>query len=844
MSAPLNPWIWKMAWRDGRTARKKLLLAALTVVLGVGSLVAVTSFGNNLETAIHQQAKSLLGADLSLESRQPFSRDEEALIAALGGEQSRQTSFTSMVYFAKNGATRLAQVRALEGAFPYYGVLETEPVRASQAFRSGPYALVDESMMVQQDLRLGDSVKIGNRSFQIAGKLRKIPGETLANALISPRVYIPMRYLEETRLIQKGSIVRYRVYFRFAPGIDPERLVQNLTPELQRLQLQADTVNRRKATISRAFENLSRFLNLVGFSAVLLAGLGVASTVYVYARDKVATTAILRCLGAKPGQAFAVYVIQVAVIGLIGSGLGIALGAIAQVYLLWAIRDFLPVSVVFSFSPAGVAFGAAVGFGIALLFSLLPLCSLRAVSPLLSLRSSWEKVPSARDPLRWLIYALLLAAVMLFARLQTEHWSHAAIFAACLLGASGLLCALARAVAFVLRRFLAPSWPYVLRQGLANLYRPKNQTTVLTLALGIVTALVVTVFFAQRMLLDQIAQRSGENEPNMVLFDVQVDQVEPLVNLIHSFGLRLYQDVPIVTMRLAAVNGVPVAKIRTDPSTKIPSWALRREYRSTYRDHLIETETILAGEWRGASAPADNVPVSLEKDIADTLGVTLGAKLTFTIDGVPLATTVGSIREVDWHRVQPNFFVVFPTGVLETAPQFRVLVTRADSHENSARVQRAVVQMFPNVSVIDIGLILATVDSVLQRVAFAVRMISLFIIFTAVVVLSSAVVSTHAERVKESLLLRTLGASRSQVLKIIITEHLCLGLCGGVSGIALGSAGKLGPELLFFATLAMPPLLWLLLILLALASVTLLAGIWGSLRIFNRSPLEALRQEF
>jgi putative ABC transport system permease protein len=833
-----------MAWRDGRTARKKLLLATLTVVLGVGSLVAVTSFGNNLETAIHQQAKSLLGADLALESRQPFSRDEEALIAALGGEQSRQTSFTSMAYFAKNGATRLAQVRALEGAFPYYGVLETEPLRASQALRAGPYALVDESMMVQQDLRLGDSVKIGNRSFQIAGKLRKVPGETLANALISPRVYIPMRYLEETRLIQKGSIVRYRVFFRFAPGIDPERLVQNLTPELQRLQLQADTVNKRKATISRAFENLSRFLNLVGFTAVLLAGLGVASTVYVYARDKVATTAILRCLGAKPGQAFAVYVLQVAVIGLIGSGLGIALGTSAQIYLLWAIRDFLPVSVVFSFSPAGVAFGAIVGFGIALLFSVLPLCSLRAVSPLLSLRSSWEKVPSARDPLRWLIYALLLVAVMLFARLQTEHWSHAIIFAACLLGASGLLCALARAVAFVLGRFLAPSWPYVLRQGLANLHRPKNQTTVLTLALGIVTALVVTVFFTQRMLLDQIAQRSGENEPNMVLFDVQVDQVEPLVKLIHSFGLRVYQDVPIVTMRLAAVNGVPVAKIRTDPSTKIPSWALRREYRSTYRDHLIETETILAGEWRGASASADNVPVSLEKDIADALGVTLGAKLTFTIDGVPLATTVGSIREVDWQRVQPNFFVVFPTGVLETAPQFRVLVTRAGSHESSARVQRAVVQMFPNVSVIDISLILATVDSVLQRVAFAVRMISLFIIFTAVVVLSSAVVSTHAERVKESLLLRTLGASRPQVLNIIITEHLCLGLCGGVSGIALGLLASWGLSYYFFATLAMPPLLWLLLILLVLASVTLLAGMWGSFRIFNRSPLEALRQEF
>jgi putative ABC transport system permease protein len=384
----------------------------------------------------------------------------------------------------------------------------------------------------------------------------------------------------------------------------------------------------------------------------------------------------------------------------------------------------------------------------------------------------------------------------------------------------------------------------VWRQGLANLYRPNNQTTVLMLAIGLVTALIVCIYFSQRMLLGQIAERTGANEPNLVLFDVQVDQTQSLIKLIHSFHLHLYQEVPVVTMRLAAIKGIPVEKIRRDPNSRVSSWALRREYRSTYRDHLIGTEKVLAGEWRGTNTAAESVSVSVEKGIAETLGVDLGDALTFDIDGVPVETRVQSIREVDWHRVQPNFFVLFPTGVLEPAPQFRVLVTRADSSEVAAGLQRAVVQAFPNVSVIDIGLILSTMDAVLQRVASGIRMLSLFIVVTAAVVLGSTIVSSYSVRVRESILLRTLGASRRQIFKIILAEYLCLGLCGGLSGMALGLLASWGLTYYFFATFSMPPVFGMPAVLLAVLGVTVIAGLFGSVGILNRSPLEALRQEF
>ena len=217
-------WIWRMAWRDARRDLKPLLLATLCVVLGVGSVVTAYSFRENLQSSIRAQSKSLLGADLSIESREAFSPDDEALIASIGGEQSRQISFSSMVYLAATGASRLVQVRGVSGGFPYYGALETEPANAARDFHGGANALVDENVMLQLGARVGDTLKIGEREFRISAMLRKIPGETLAFSLISPRVYIPLDYLNQTQLLQKGSLVRYRVFFKLPPSVDADKL--------------------------------------------------------------------------------------------------------------------------------------------------------------------------------------------------------------------------------------------------------------------------------------------------------------------------------------------------------------------------------------------------------------------------------------------------------------------------------------------------------------------------------------------------------------------------------------------------------------------------------------------
>lgn len=844
MKAPAKLWVWRMALRDGRRSLKPLFFSMSCVILAVASVVLAFSFRENLQASVQAQSKSLLGADLAIESREPFSQDDEALIASIGGDQSRQIGFTSMAYFPGSGDSRLVQVRAIGGKFPYYGALETEPATAMESFHDGANALVDDNVLLQFNAQVGDRIKIGDYEFRIAGRLRKIPGETLAFSVISPRVYIPFGYLDRTKLIQKGSLVRYRVFFKLDSNTDVDRLVEQLKPRLQRLNLESDTVSRRTASIATSMENLSRYLQLAVFVAVLLAGVGVASIAHVYAKEKARSVALLRCIGASPNDTVSVYSIQILLLALMSSLVGVLTGGAAQYALPVALKDFLPVSAVVSLAPKGIGAGLAVGMGTALLFALIPLLPLRRISPLTALRASFETDRPTRDRLAWILLALIVASIWAFAAETTGNRLVGLWFTLGVLVVFGALFLLARAGSALLRRAAPRVLSFAWRQGLANLYRPNNQTTAVTLAIGLGTFLLVTLYGVQSMLVNQVTLRGGHGEPNLVLFDVQKDQRRGIADLIKSHEIALKAEVPIVTMRLSAVKGRTVEELRADSKANIPPWVLRREYRSTYRSGLTGTEKIIQGVWQGKAAEgSESIPVSVEKGIAENLQVGLGDELLFEIQGVPLATRVVSIREVDWQRVQPNFFVVFPEGALESAPQFFAVVARAESNLASAKLQRAVVERFPNVSVIDLSLILTTLDSILGKVSGAMRFVALFTVVTGLAVLASAVLGSRSQRLKESILLKTLGAPRRQIIETIVAEYLFLGGIAGVAGAILGIAAALGLGYYFFGTavsISLGPVVGMLFVI---TVATVLAGAISCWGVFRRSPLEALRAE-
>ncbi|MBM3263177.1 MAG: ABC transporter permease [candidate division Zixibacteria bacterium] len=838
-------WLFVMAWRDSRTHRRRLLLYVSSIILGTAALVAIRSLADSMELTVNLEAKSLLGADLSVSSGQPFPQPVRDRLDSLGGERSLQMSFSSMLVMPRTESSRLVQVRALEGGYPFYGILETNPSEAAQTFRKGPFALVDEGLMIQYALSVGDTVRLGASSFVIAGRLLKIPGETVAMSAIGPRVYIPMDRLEATQLIQPGSRVNYRAYFRFSPDRDVETLAVSLRSLRAQYFVNTETVEDRKRQVGRSLSNLYGFLNLGGFIALILGSVGVASAVNTYVRQKLATVAILRCLGADARQTFTIYLIQAVGMGLAGSLAGVATG-IAVLYAVPAVLpDFVPFVIEVRFSWLPVLQGMGIGLLMAVLFSLLPLLPVRCISPLHALISAYEpEGRQPRDPWRILIFIVLAAWVIGFGVSQTRHPGQGLAFAGGLIGAFLLLNLVARGVIRLVRWVFPDSWGYLWRQGLANLFRPNNQTVTLIVALGLGAFLLTTLFLLQYSLLENLALAGSGDQPNMVIFDVQTDQKEPLQEIMAKNELKPIQQVPVVAMRIASLKGRTAEEIRSDTTGATPRWLVQREYRSTYREHLTDTETLIEGHFTGRASPAAGLPpVSIEEDVAYDLSVALGDTIGFDVQGIRIDTVVGSIRKVNWQRVQPNFFVVFPAGVLEEAPQFHVMVTRIDDPTTSARFQREVIRALPNVSMIDLQLIMSTVDAILDKVALVVRFMALFSVFTGVIVLIGVITNSRYQRVQESVLLKTLGGTRRQVMTIMVLEYVFLGSIAATTGVLLAMAATWGLAVFLFEIAFTPVVFPLIAIVLGVVAVTLTVGLWAGRGIHNRPPLAVLRSE-
>jgi putative ABC transport system permease protein len=366
----------------------------------------------------------------------------------------------------------------------------------------------------------------------------------------------------------------------------------------------------------------------------------------------------------------------------------------------------------------------------------------------------------------------------------------------------------------------------------------------LLLSLGLGTFLMVSLFLVQQTLLAQLVSSDNKNQPNAILFDIQPDQREGVSNLVRSLNLPVLDEAAIVTMRLASLKGRTVESLLADKTKSIPNWTLRREYRSTYNDRLRDSEKLIAGEWH-TQVTNDTVaiPISVEEGIAKELQIGLGDAVTFDVQGVPIEARVASLREVDWRRVQPNFFVVFPLGALDDAPAMHVLVTRVGSAEESAKLQREVVGKFPTVSAIDLTLVLQTLDSILTKISFVVRFMAMFTVLTGLLVLVGALVTGRFQRIQESILLRTLGASRGQIFRVLLVEYLALGLLAALTGVLLATLAAWALSVFVFKASFALPLAPLFVALVAVPALTVLTGLLMSRGVLNHPPLAILRAE-
>jgi putative ABC transport system permease protein len=835
------PWLFTMAWRDSRRSRSRLFLFISAIFFGIAALVAIYTFRFNLENDINSQAAELIGADLQISGNKPADAAIKPLLDSLGDKRSEERDFVSMIYFPKSNGTRLVQVRALQGGFPYYSSLETTPIQAGQSFRNGKMALVDKTLMLQFNARVNDSIKVGNVTFLIVGVLDKAPGQTGVSASIAPIVYIPLQYLEQTGLSKKGSRINYSFFYKYDRPVDMNKVIKNIDPRLDKAEMNYETIETRKENTGRSFGDLTRFLSLVGFIALLLGCVGVASAVHIYIREKIASIAIMRCLGVKGIEAFLIYLIQIVGIGIIGSVIGAFLGTAIQHILPMVMKDFLPLTISTNISWLAIGQGIILGIIISILFALLPLISIRNISPLNTLRISYEDVSLIRDPLRWLVYFLILLFIVSFTFFQLGSWLASIFFTIGILIAFLILSFTAWLLMKIMRAIIQSSWSYLFRQGFANLYRPNNQTIILIVSIGLSTAFICTLFFIQSILIGQVKLSSSGNQANMILFDIQTSQKKAIADLTKQQHLPVLQQVPIITVRLEKINGKTAADIKKDSTLRYSVHAFAYEYRVTYRDTLTATEKLFKGTWIGKAEPGKEIPVSIEERFSNRNHIDIGDHLVFNVQGVDMQTVVASVRQVNYGKIQTNFQIVFPNGVLEQAPQFQVLLTHVPSSKASARFQQAVVREFPNVSIVDLGLILTVVDDLLDKIGYIIRFMSAFSIITGIVVLIASVRISKYQRIQESVLLRTLGASRKQIFAITALEYLFLGALSALTGIVIAGIGtwllaKFSFEVPF--TISILPAIALFIII---SLLTVIIGLLNSRGVLNKPPLEILR---
>ncbi|NGY36076.1 FtsX-like permease family protein [Flavobacterium sp. XN-5] len=829
-----------MAWRDGKASLSRLMLFMASIILGIAAVVSIQLFSDNLKQNIQKQSKALMGADFIIDSKQEPSEKVLAIVDSLGVDAS-EINFVSMAAFPKSGGTKLLKVRAMEGQFPFYGDITTEPAAAGATYQRLGGALVDATLLLQYNMTAGDSIKIGELTLPIIGALQSIPGSTAISSSVAPTVLIPFSLIEKTDLLQLGSRKEYQYFFK-APEVNLDALSEKLNPILDAENADLDTHISTSERLGKRYDNVSRFLNLVAFIALLLGCIGIASSVHIYIKEKLKSAAVLKCLGASRKQSFLIYLIQIISIGLIGGIIGSVIGTGLQYAFPYILQDFLPFNVEIIISIQPIIMGVALGALMSVLFALLPLLGTWYVSPLEVLRGAEDNLQKPKYA-RIVVFVTIAVFIFLFSFWMLKDAVDGLIFTAGIFVTIAIMAGVAHLFIQLIKNYFPSSWGYTKRQSLLNLFRPNNQTMVLVLAIGLGTFLISTLYFTKDILLAKTSLENKKNDANIILLDVQTEQETALLKTFKSKDLEVIDNVPIITMRMESIRGRSVSDMRQDSTLTMRKWVLNHEFRVTYRDSLKETEELIGGEWIGTATPGKPIPISITDNMADDANLKVGDKAVFNVQGVLMETVVSSIRKVDWTSMQINFTILFPTGVLENAPQFNVMTTYVATKESSAALQRDLVQQYPNVTILDLRQVFTIVEDILDKISWIINFMAFFSILTGLIVLVGSVRNSKYQRIKESVLLRTLGAKSKQILEITALEYVYLGILGSLTGVLLSLIGSQLLALFLFKEPFVPSVIPFLVFLPGITFLVVLIGLSNLKSVLNSPPLEVLRKE-
>ncbi|HTD95730.1 MAG TPA: FtsX-like permease family protein [Edaphobacter sp.] len=842
------------------SSRGKFFFVILSVAIGVAALTGVRGFSSSFRATLLNRARSIMAADLSARMfQQPTPEQQKGLdeIAASGVEITPVTELLSMASAAKTLDPLLISLKAVDPSmYPFYGEVELAPARPLKAVLTADTVAVADDLLVRLRLKVGDELKIGTQMFRIQAVVVNEPDRLSGNFAAGPRVLITREGLEASGLLAPGSHAGQRYLFKVPKPANgaaiSDKAVADLKERLEKLLPEAQVIDYRETNpaLTQGLDRATSLLSLMSLVALVLGAVGVAMAMRAHLQQRLDTIAIMKSLGARSGQIMKIYLLQTLLLGLLGGLIGVGLGVGVQLVLPHLLAKLINVQTDLQVQWSTVITGLSVGILTTLLFTLPPLLDIRGVRPILILRRAvednddpfvtaiWRKI--TKNVAQIGAAVLILAGLAAIATTLSDSATVGKVFSLGLVGVLAVLLAASAGVLAGLRWFLNRTrlhLPSAVRHGLANLYRPGNPSAALLAALGMGVMQIMTVYLVQQAVVSELHISAAPNLPNVFLVDITSDEIGGVRALLKAQKSVTAEPemLPVVSSRIIEIDGMPAnqAKLKNFPKRMLQTISL------TWSSAPPPGTTVIDGRWWGTDEKRPLVAIG--QRMAERLGVKVGSHITFAAQDTRIVATVGPLIKSDGQHAYSRAEFILPPSALTGLP----VVWYGGVHVDPTRVgevQRALYSAYPTVTVINVAQALETVRSVVIQITYVIQFLAAFSIFAGIVILASSIAGTRYRRIREVVVLKTLGATRGRIAAVFSIEFAVLGLVAGLVGIVFANiiAGVL------LKRLSAPyhfHLSWNLLALLGIAALTVVTGWLASYRILGQKPLEVLREE-
>ncbi len=851
---PSLPWgsAVRIAWRELQASRVKFAFVVLSVAIGVGALTGVRGFSESLARVLLSQARGILAADLSARISRELTAAEQAKLTALaqsaGVEQTRVTEMVSMAALSTDPVPLLVTLKIVDPhVYPFYGSVKLDPDTTLAALLNNQTVVVDESLLVRLSAHVGDTLRIGGHLFRIAGLIRKEPDRLTAGVGVGPRVMMTRSAVEQTGLLQPGSRWTERFLFRLAP----QQMIAPLRAQLQTILPDAQIADFRESApaLTEGLDEATGLLSLICLVAMVLGAIGVAMAMRAHLQQRIDGIAIMKAMGARSSDVLRIYSLQTLMLGGAGALLGVLLGVAVEFALPTVLGSLLPLRPPLRLPVLSVSAAFGTGILTTMLFSIPPLLDVRSIRPSVVLRRLVESgdpdMPTkwwARlrtSPAQVISVTAIVLALAGIATALSNSWKGGLWFAGSLASSLAILLGLSWLLLRALRWALARTrlaLPSALRQGLANLYRPGNQSAAVLAALGVGVMLILCVFLMQSSIIKRMHSSIETSTPNVFMIDISTGELAGLRTLLaQQPGVSGELDaLPILSARIAGLNGTPVEQL----DNRVFPRHLQRTVSLTWAATQPAGLRLTEGAWWQHS---DATQFAVLDRIAKRLHLHPGSELTFSSNGRAIVSRVAAVYSVDGQHISSRSEFIFAPAQLAGLP----VVWYGAVHVAPAKIasmQRALFAAYPTVTVINVADILDTIQSVIGQITVVIRFLAGFSILSGAVILASSVASTRFRRVREVVVLKTLGATRSHIATIFSVEFVVLGFLAGLAGMAF--ANVLARILLHLVEVEFAAS-WRanLLAVTATALMAVATGWAASFRILGQKPLEVLREE-